>query len=85
MALMSLESDMQNVPVIQRTARFCIFFSSLMFFKVGALLKNQSWNLYKVIGKTQVLYSSLFWMGSRPLEKFSNIFMALRVDIHFVV
>ena len=60
MALMSLESDMQNVPVIQRTARFCIFFSSLMFFKVGALLKNQSWNLYKVIGKTQVLYSSLF-------------------------
>jgi len=56
-----------------------------MFFKMGAPLKNQSWNPYKVIGKTQVLYNNLFWMGSRPLEEFPNIFMALRVDIHFVV
>jgi len=42
MALMPLEGDMQKALVIQRAARLCIFFSSLMFLRIGAPLNNQS-------------------------------------------
>ena len=57
MALMPSESDVWNALVIQRAARLCIFFSLLMFSKVGVPLKNQSWNPYRAIGRMHVLYS----------------------------
>jgi len=42
MALMPLDGEVRKAPVIQRAALCCIFFSSLMFFKKGAPLKNYS-------------------------------------------
>jgi len=85
-AIASMPSDreVQKVPVIQRAALRCIFFSSVIFFTIGAPLKNHSWNPYRAMGRMQVLYKSRFWMGGRPLEELSSIFMALRVERHFV-
>jgi len=85
-AIASIPSDgkVQKAPVIQRAALHCIFFSSVVFLMVGAPLKNHSWNLYRVMGRTQVLYRSCFWIGRRPYEEFLSIFMALRVERHFV-
>jgi len=84
MASMPSDGKVQKAPVIQRTALCCIFFSSVMFFTIGAPLKNHSWNPYRVMDRTQVLYKSHFWMGRRPLEELPSIFMALRVERHFV-
>ena len=78
------EGDVQKVPVIQRAALCCIFLSSLIFFTIGAPLKNQRLNPYITIGRMQVLYRSRFCMGSRPHEELLSIFMALRVERHLV-
>jgi len=58
----SIPSDgkVQKVSVIQRAALHCIFFSSVIFLMVGAPLKNHSWNPYRAMGRTQVLYRSHF-------------------------
>jgi len=34
--------EVRKAPVIQRAALHCIFFSSVMFFMMGAPLKNHS-------------------------------------------
>jgi len=83
-ALMPLDGEVWKAPIIQRAALRCIFFSSVMFLTIGAPLKNHSWNPYKMMGRMQVLYKSRFWMGRRPLEELPSIFMALRVERHFV-
>ena len=85
-AIASMPSDreVRKAPVIQRAALCCIFFSSVMFFTIGAPLKNHSWNPYRAMSRMQVLYKSRFWMGRRPLEELSSIFMVLRVERHFV-
>jgi len=36
------------------------------------------------MGRMQVLYKRRFWMGRRPLEELPSIFIALRVERHFV-
>jgi len=84
MASMPSDGEVWKAPVIQRAALHYIFFSSVMFLTVGALLKNQSWNPYKAMGRTHVLYRRCFWIGRRSLEEFPSIFMALRVKRHFV-
>jgi len=84
MASMPSDREVRKAPMIQRAALCCIFFSSVIFFMIGAPLKNHSWNPYRVMGRTQVLYRSCFWMGRRPLEELPSIFMALRVERHFV-
>jgi len=42
MASMPSDGEVQKAPVIQRAALRCIFFSSVMFFKMGAPLKNHN-------------------------------------------
>jgi len=42
MASMPLDGEVWNAPVIQRAALRCIFFSSVMFFTMGAPLKNHN-------------------------------------------
>jgi len=42
MASIPSDSKVRKVPVIQRTALCCIFFSSVRFFTMGVPLKNQS-------------------------------------------
>jgi len=42
MALMPLDGEVQNAPVIQRAALCCIFFNSVMFLMIGVPLKNYS-------------------------------------------
>jgi len=83
-ASMLSDGEVWKASMIQRAALCCIFFSSVMFFKIGAPLKNYSWNPYKAMSKMQVLYKSHFWMGRRPLEELSSIFMVLRVERHFM-
>jgi len=48
LAIASMPSvgEVRKVPVIQRTVLCCIFLSSVMFFTMGAPLKNHSWNPY---------------------------------------
>jgi len=41
-ALMPLDREVRKASVIQRAALCCIFFSSLVFFTIGAPLKNYS-------------------------------------------
>jgi len=60
MASMPSDREVQKVPVIQRAALRCIFFSSVMFLMIGAPLKNHSWNPYRAMGRMQVLYKSHF-------------------------
>ena len=60
MASMPSDGEVWKAPVIQRAALHCIFFSSVMFFTIGAPLKNHSWNPYRVMGRMQVLYRSCF-------------------------
>jgi len=60
MASIPLDDKVWKALVIQRAAFYCIFFSSAMFLMVGAPLKNHSWNPYKAMGRTQVLYRSCF-------------------------
>ena len=55
-----LDGEVRKAPVIQKAALCCIFFSSVMFLMVGAPLKNHSWNPYRVMDRTQVLYRSCF-------------------------
>jgi len=52
---------------------------------IGMPLKNHSWNLYRAMGKMQILYRSCFWIGKRPWEEFPRIFIALRVERYFVI
>jgi len=42
MALMPSDGEVWKAPVIQRAALCCIFFSSVMFFTIGAPLKNHN-------------------------------------------
>jgi len=42
MALMPSDGEVRKAPVIQRAALCCIFFSSVMFFTMGAPLKNHN-------------------------------------------
>jgi len=60
MASMPSDGEVRKAPVIQRAALCCIFFSSVMFLTIGAPLKNHSWNLYRAMGRMQVLYKSHF-------------------------
>jgi len=60
MASMPSDREVRKAPVIQRAALRCIFFSSVMFLTIGALLKNHSWNPYRAMGRIQVLYRSYF-------------------------
>ena len=83
-ASMPSEGNIQKVPVIQRAALHCIFFSLLTFFTIRAPLKNQRLNPYIAIDRMQVLYKSHFCMGSKPHEELPSIFMALRVKRHLV-
>jgi len=41
-ASMPSDGEVQKAPVIQRAVLCCIFFSSVMFFTMGALLKNHN-------------------------------------------
>jgi len=84
MASMPSDNEVRKAPVIQRAALHYIFFSSVVFLMVGVLLKNHNWNLYRAMGRIQILYKSCFWIGRRPHEEFLSIFMALRVERHFV-
>ena len=86
LAIASMPSDEKvwKAPVIQRAALCCIFFSSVMFLMIEVPLKNHSWNLYRAMDRMQVLYKSRLWMGRKPLEELPSIFMALRVERHFV-
>jgi len=63
MASMSSDGNVQKIPVIQRAALYCIFFSSDMFLIREVPLKNHSWNSYRAIDKTHVLYKRHFWIG----------------------
>jgi len=56
MASISSNSEVWKAPVICRAALHYIFFSSVMFLMIRAPLKNHSWNLYRVMGRMQVLY-----------------------------
>jgi len=85
MASIPLDGEVQKAPVIQRAALCCIFVSSVVFLIIGMPLKNHSWNLYRAMGKMQILYRSCFWIGKRPCEEFPRIFIALRVERHFVI
>ena len=40
MASMPSDGEVQKAPIIQRATLHCIFFSSVMFFTIGAPLKN---------------------------------------------
>ena len=60
MASMPSDGEVRKAPVIQRATLCCIFFSSVMFLTIGALLKNHSWNPYRTMGRMQVLYKSHF-------------------------
>jgi len=42
MASMPSDGEVWKAPVIQRAALRCIFFSSVMFFTMGAPLKNHN-------------------------------------------
>ena len=42
MASMPSDRKVQKAPVIQRAALCCIFFSLVMFFMIGAPLKNHN-------------------------------------------
>jgi len=42
MALMPSNGEIRKVPIIQRAALCCIFFSSVMFLTIGVPLKNHS-------------------------------------------
>jgi len=42
MASIPSDREVQKVPVIQRAALHCIFFSSVMFLMIRAPLKNHS-------------------------------------------
>jgi len=42
MASMPSDGEVRKASVIQRAALHCIFFSSVMFFMVGAPLKNHN-------------------------------------------
>jgi len=83
-ASMPLEGDVWKVPVIQRAALHCIFFSSLIFFTIGVPLKNHKLNPYIAMGRMQVLYRSHFCVGSKPYEELPSIFMALSMKRHLV-
>jgi len=50
-ASMPLDGEVRKAPVIQRAAFRCIFFSLVMFFTIGAPLKNHSWNPYRAMGR----------------------------------
>jgi len=78
------DGDMRKAPVIHKAALHCIFFSSVMFFIVGALLKNHNWKPYKAIGMMHVLYRRRFCVSKSPLDELPSIFMALRVERHLV-
>jgi len=54
------EEEVQKASVIHRAVLCCIFFNLVIFLTVGAPLKNQSWNLYRAMGKTHVLYRRHF-------------------------
>jgi len=60
MASMASDGEVQKAPMIQRAALHYIFFSLVMFFMIGAPLKNHSWNSYRAMGRMQVLYKSRF-------------------------
>jgi len=78
------EGDVRKGSVIYKAALHCIFFNSVMFFIVGAPLKNYNWKLYKAIRMMHVLYRRHFCVGKSPLDKLPSIFMALRVERHLV-
>jgi len=84
MVSMSSDGEVWKAPIIQRAALHCIFFNLVMFLMVGAPLKNHNWNLYKAMGRIQVLYRSHFYIERRSCKEFPSIFMALRVERHFV-
>jgi len=42
MASMPSDGEVQKVPIIQRTALRCIFFSLVVFFTIGVPLKNHN-------------------------------------------
>jgi len=42
MASIPSDGEVQKAPVIQRAVLRCIFFSSVMFFTMGAPLKNHN-------------------------------------------
>ena len=84
MVSISSDSEVWKAPIIQRAALYCIFFNLVMFLMVGTPLKNHDWNLYKVMGRIQVLYRSHFYIERRSHKEFLSIFMALRVERHFV-
>ena len=83
-ALTPSDGDVQKAPVIHRAALRCIFFNSVMFFTVRALLKNHNWKPYKAIGMMHILYRRRFCVGKSPLNELPSIFMALRVERHLV-
>jgi len=84
MASTSSDGEVQKASVIQKATLHCIFFNSVMFLTIEVPLKNHSWNPYKAMGRTQVLYRSHFWIERRLLEEFPSIFMVLKVERHFM-
>jgi len=54
------DRDVQKAPVIHKAAFHCIFFNSMIFFTIGAPLKNHSWKPYRAIGMMHVLYQRCF-------------------------
>jgi len=60
MASIPLEEEVQKVLVIHKAVLCYIFFNSVMFLTVGAPLKNHSWNSYRAMDKTHILYRRCF-------------------------
>ena len=76
-ALAFHDGDMWKASVIYRATFLYIFFNFSRGWYSGTLLKYQNWNLYKVIGRIYILYSSHLCVVDKPLVKFPNIFMSL--------
>ena len=78
--LIPSEGDVLKAPRIQIAALLCILFNSFIWYDIGALLQNQSWNPYNAMGRIQHLYSCCFWRRDIPRDEFPRSFMHLTVD-----
>jgi len=75
-----------------RNRRRVVYYAILLLLILGEILGEINYIIIifleydnRAMGRIQVLYRRHFWIGRRPLEEFPSIFMALRVERHFVV
>ena len=74
------EGDVLKAPRIQIAALLYILFNSFIWYDIGALLQNQSWNPYSTIGRIQHLYSCCFWRRNIPRNEFPRSFIYLTMN-----